>query len=233
MNPETGRQEKTLNPLPEEQVAEYLEEHPEFFDHQPELLSKLRIPHESGRAISLIERQVELLRRQLNEHQHRLDELVRVARENDALHLRMHRLTLQLIDAGTFDEVLNALQDELHDGFRADAVELRLFSASQLEDHLEADAAAPQSKIFQTFFSQSKPICGKMPKEQFCYIFGAEGEEIASAALIPLRSPGVLGMLAIGSRDPQRFTPNQSTDFLTQLGEIISRTLQAVSLPGI
>ena len=233
MNRQTSRQDKTQASLLEDQVAEYLEQHPDFFARQSQLLNNLRIPHESGSAVSLIERQVDQLRQQLNERQSQLDELLRVARENDSLHARMHRLTLQLIDAATFDEVLNALQDELHDGFNADAVEMRLFSASQLEDHLDPESSDAQSKTFQTFFSRNKPICGRLPKEQFCYIFGAEGEEIASAALIPLKSEGVLGMLAIGSRDVQRFTPNQSTDFLTKLGEVISRTLQAVSLPGI
>jgi hypothetical protein len=67
---------------------------------------------------------------------------------------------------------------------------------------------------------------------QMDYIFGAEGDEIASAALIPLQSQGVLGLLAIGSRDPRRFVPQQGTEFLTRLGEIISHTLKAVSLPG-
>lgn len=230
MNQQTTREAKAQTSLVEEQVAAYLDQHPDFFSRHPQILSKLQVPHESGSAVSLIERQVELLRHQYKESQQRLDELMRVARENDSLHARMHRLTLQLIDAATFDEVLNALEDELHDDFRADAVELRLFSSSQLDDHLEPDS---QSKTFQNFFSQHNPVCGTLPKEQFSYIFGAEGDEIASAALIPLKSQGVLGMLAIGSRDPQRFTPKQSTDFLTKLGEIISRTLQAVSLPGI
>lgn len=216
----------------EEQVAEYLDQHPDFFADHPELLGKIVIPHESGAAVSLIERQVETLRNQLQESQQQLSELLQVARTNDQLQERMHRLTLELIDAATFEEVLNALEDELHDDFKADAVELRLFSSSHIDDHLD-EALSGQTATFEQFFSHNQPICGKLEQEQLDYIFGTEGDRIASTALIPLKSEGALGLLAIGSCEPDRFAPHHGTEFLTRLGEIISRTLQAVSLPGI
>ncbi|MFC1336617.1 MAG: DUF484 family protein [gamma proteobacterium symbiont of Clathrolucina costata] len=216
----------------EEQVAEYLNHHPDFFANHPELLGKIEIPHESGAAVSLIERQVEALRSQLQESQQKLSELLEVARTNGQLQDRMHRLTLELIDAATFEEVLNALEDELHDDFKADAVELRLFSASNIDEHLD-ETLSGQSDTFEQFFSQNQPICGKLDQDRLDYIFGTEGDRIASTALIPLKSEGVLGLLAIGSCDADRFAPHHGTEFLTRLGEIISRTLQAVSLPGI
>jgi uncharacterized protein YigA (DUF484 family) len=216
----------------EQQIADYLRNNPGFLTHFPELLAELEIPHQSGDAVSLIERQVEALRKQLKETQQQLENLVEVARTNDQLQARMHRLTLELIDAATFEEVLNALEDELHDDFKADAVELRLFSASQFDEHLQ-DSLNNQIATFEQFFSQNQPICGKMEQQQLDYIFGTEGDRITSTALIPLKSDGVLGLLAIGSCDPDRFAPDHGTEFLTRLGEIISRTLQAVSLPGI
>ncbi|MBT3047037.1 MAG: DUF484 family protein [Candidatus Thiodiazotropha sp.] len=216
----------------EGQVAEFLDLHPEFFANRPELLGKIEIPHESGTAVSLIERQVETLRRQLQESQQQLSELLQVARSNEILQERMHRLTLELIDAATFEEVLNALEDELHDDFKADAVELRLFSSSHIDDHLD-ETLSGQAATFEQFFSQNQPICGRLEQAQLDYIFGTEGDRIASTALIPLKSEGVLGLLAIGSCDADRFAPHQGTEFLTRLGEVISRTLQAVSLPGI
>ncbi|MEN8167072.1 MAG: DUF484 family protein [Pseudomonadota bacterium] len=216
----------------ETEVVRFLSEYPDFFARHSEILRDIHIPHESGSAVSLIERQVEMLRDQLKSYQHHMDELVQVARKNDALQARMHRLTLELIDAATFDEVLNALEDELHDDFQADAVELRLFSSTQLKDHLDEELP-DHSATFEEFFNHNKPICGPLAQQQIDYIFGAEGDEIASAALIPLKSEGVLGLLAIGSHDPNRFVPHHGTEFLTRLGQIISRTLQAVSLPGI
>ncbi len=214
------------------QVADYLSEHPDFFLSHPDLLAEIEIPHESGAAVSLIERQVESLRKQLDETRRELKEVMEIAEHNHSLQERMHRLTLELIDAATFDEVLNALEDELHDDFKADAMELRLFSSSRVDEHLEG-TLKEQAETFQQFFSQNQPICGQLEEEQLSYIFGAESDRIASTALIPLKSEGVLGLLAIGSVDPKRFAPHHGTEFLTRLGEIISRTLQAVSLPGI
>jgi uncharacterized protein YigA (DUF484 family) len=216
----------------EEQLVDYLNEHPDFFINHPDLLGRIEIPHESGAAVSLIERQVESLRSQLHVSQERLEALVEVARTNDQLQQRMHRLTLELIDAATFEEVLNALEDELHDDFKADAVELRLFSARHIDEHLDQTLGG-QSATFEQFFSQNQPICGKLDQTQLDYIFGTEGDRITSTALIPLKSEGVLGLLAIGSCDPERFAPHHGTEFLNRLGEVISRTLQAVSLPGI
>jgi uncharacterized protein YigA (DUF484 family) len=216
----------------EEQVAEYLMDHPDFFLQRPEVLSEIEIPHESGTAVSLIERQVDALRQQLKEARSKLDEVTDIARHNHSLQERMHHLTLELIDAATFDEVMNALEDELHDDFKADAMELRLFSATGVDEHLE-EALSEKADTFQNFFNQNQPICGQLEPEQLHYIFGTESDRIASTALIPLKSEGVLGLLAIGSVDPDRFAPHHGTEFLTRLGEIISRTLQAVSLPGI
>jgi uncharacterized protein len=216
----------------EGQVADYLSTHPDFFTHHPGLLGEIEIPHESGDAVSLIERQVESLRKQLKETRRQLANVTEVARHNHSLQERMHRLTLELIDAATFEEVLNALEDELHDDFQADAMELRLFSSSHLDEHLE-EGLNGQAATFEKFFEQNKPICGKLDQQQLHYIFGTEGDRITSTALIPLKSEGVLGLLAIGSIDPDRFSPHHGTEFLARLGEIIGRTLQAVSLPGI
>ena len=216
----------------ENRVADYLHEHPDFFQNRADLLAEIEIPHESGAAVSLIERQVESLRQQLSDARQELKHVMEVAEHNHSLQERMHRLTLELIDAANFDEVLNALEDELHDDFKADAMELRLFSSSHIDEHLEGKMKE-QADTFQQFFNQNQPICGQLEQEQLDYIFGAESDRIASTALIPLKSDGVLGLLAIGSVDPKRFAPHHGTEFLSRLGEIISRTLQAVSLPGI
>ena len=231
MNPNATHPNRQTDDF-ESQITEYLKNNPDFFQRHPEILGEIEIPHESGAAVSLIERQVKSLRKQLRETRRQLNDVTEIARHNHSLQERMHRLTLELIDAATFDEVLNALEDDLHDDFKADAMELRLFSSSRIDEHLEG-AIHEQAETFQQFFNQNQPICGQLEPEQLSYIFGAESDRIASTALIPLKSEGVLGLLAIGSVDPKRFAPHHGTEFLTRLGEIISRTLQAVSLPGI
>ena len=93
-------------------------------------LAAIDIPHPTGDAVSLIERQVRTLRDQADKYRRQLEDLVNVARDNDALARRLHRLTLALIETHSFDEVLNTLQDELREQFKADAVEVVRFSAT-------------------------------------------------------------------------------------------------------
>ena len=222
--------------LTAEAVEAYLEGHPGFFECRDQLVARLRVPHHgSGAAVSLIERQVALLREENERLSAQLRDLLEVARDNDGLNERLHRLTLSLIDAATFEEVVDVLEDELHDQFRADAVELRLFSAIELEQQLasEQDRGRPaEAAKFRNFLDRGRPVCGQLGNDQLAFLFGPLADDIGSAALIPIRGDGIVGVLAIGSRERSRFHAGKGTHFLSRLGEIVSRTLQVVSVPG-
>src|ERR1700683_3864246 len=84
-------------------VAEYLQTYPDFFERNSPLLTKLRLPHlrDVGATVSLVERQVEVLRERNQSLERKLKELVDVARANDALADRIHRLSQRLIRAHT------------------------------------------------------------------------------------------------------------------------------------
>lgn len=213
----------------EQQIASYLVAHPDYFQRHPDALAAIDIPHPTGDAVSLIERQVRTLRDQASNYRSQLENLVSVARENDALAKRLHRLTLALIETHSFDEVLNTLQDELREQFKADAVEMKLFASEQLESH--AHEAGPA--LFRDFLKRARPNCGQLDKAQLQYLFGPQAGETGSAALIPLTAPPLAGVLAIGSRDPQRFHEGKSVDFLQRLAEVVSAKLQSASSPGI
>lgn len=213
----------------EEQVAAFLIAHPDFFNRHPDALAAIDIPHPTGDAVSLIERQVRTLREQTAVYRRQLEDLVGVARENDSLAKRLHRLTLALIETHSFDEVLNTLQDELREQFQADSVEMKLFATEQLDAH----SHEPGPALFSDFIKRGRPNCGRLDKEQLAYLFGSQAGETGSAALIPLTAPPLGGVLAIGSRDPERFHEGKSVDFLQRLAEVVSATLQAASGPGV
>lgn len=213
----------------EAQIAEYIASHPDFFVRHPDALTAIDIPHPTGDAVSLIERQVRTLREQTAVYRRQLEDLVGVARENDALAKRLHRLTLALIETHSFDEVLNTLQDELREQFQADAVEMKLFAGNQLEAHAHELGPA----LFHDFIKRGRPNCGQLDKEKLEYLFGPQAGETGSAALIPLSAPPLAGVLAIGSRDPDRFHEGKSVDFLQRLAEVVSVTLQSASSPGV
>ena len=220
----------------ETRAAEYLRRHPDFFERHRELLRELQLPHPSGRAVSLVERQPEALRGEAARYRQQIETLMELARDNDLLNDRLHRLTLALIDAVDFAEVVELLEDHLHDEFKAEAVELKLFSATSLRELSEAEGSGqpePELDAFLEFFENGRPVCGPLTPQQMDYLFGAQAQDMGSAAILPIRGDDILGVLAIGSADPHRFHPDMGTDFLVRLTEIVSRKLQAVSLPGV
>jgi len=226
-------QAQELDNEQEEHLAAYLAEHPEFFERHQGLLAALRLPHPGGSGtVSLVERQIGALRGEATRYRKQLEDLVTVARENDVLNQRLHRLTLRLLDVGTLSDTLTSLQDGLYEEFQVDAVELRLFSG---EDFGENAAGAGRSALeaFQEFLGQGRPVCGRLKHEQMDSLFGTQADELASAAIIPLHAKGVIGVLAIGSRSASRFHPAKGTEFLVRLGDIVSCRLQLADLPGV
>jgi len=219
----------------EAEIAAYLHLHPDFFERHTVLLEELRIPHARGIAVSLVERQIEALRSDNVQLRRQIQELIAVARGNDQLNRRLHQLTLALIDAGDFSGVLNNLEDQLHEEFRADAVELRLFSAEEVRQRREAAAEAPEqpgSPPFLELFRSGRPWCGGPAALPMEGLFAGQAADLGSAALLPLEGDDIMGVFAIGSVDPQRFHPHMGTELLVRLGEIVSHKLRAVSLPG-
>ena len=213
----------------DENVADYLADHPDFFETHPDLLAKLRVPHPTGTAVSLIERQVEVLRTQHRQLERKLVDLIEVARANDALIERIHRLALALLEGGTLAERLYALQEALRERFGADEVSLFLLHAKpQQTDAGPArwfkpdDAGLDQ---FRDMLKAGKPHVGRLRPPQLEFLFGEQAERIASCALVPLGDKGSLGILAVGSHEAERFSPTLGTAFLARISELVTAAL--------
>jgi uncharacterized protein YigA (DUF484 family) len=214
-------------------VAEYLQNFPDFFERNSPLLAKLRLPHlrDVGATVSLVERQVEVLRERNQSLERKLKELVDVARANDALADRIHRLSQRLIRAHTLLETIDAVETSLREDFDAMHSVLVLFleQARGLEGTgrflRNADSADSDIKSFESLLHSGKPRCGQIRDGQRDYLFGRESVEIGSVALTPLGPKGELGILAIGASDSERFHPAMSTEFLSRIGELVTYAL--------
>lgn len=218
------------DPKLELQILDYLTENPSFLDQHPDVLQQLHLTHASGSGtVSLLERQNKTLRQQLAETREQLEELIGIARENDAINRRFHELTLTLIEADSLDTMLETLLDDLREQFNADAVELKLFSANELGQAVNEGKPGPL--LFEDFMQKGKPRCGALHKEQMQYLFHDKASETGSVAIIPLRHKQAEGILAIGSHDKQRFHPGKDTEFLKRLGELTSYALSRFELP--
>src|ERR1700722_3253570 len=175
-------------------VAEYLQTYPDFFERNSPLLTKLRLPHlrDAGATVSLVERQVEVLRERNQSLERKLKELVDVARANDTLADRIHRLSQRLIRAHTLPETINAVEASLREDFDAMHSVLVLFleQAQALEPQIGrflrcADAADADIKTFESLLQSGKPRCEQVRDTQRDYLFGKDSVEIGSVALTP------------------------------------------------
>ncbi len=225
---------KTVPKLPNastaKAIADFLRKYPDFFEAYPELLAEITVPHATGQAISLVERQVAALREENRRLQRKYRELVGIARENEALGKRLHRLTLKLIAANGAREVIALLHDDLVGDFKAEIVAIRLFAAPMLASDQQCPEFArpngPEAALFQGIIAENKPVCGPLNRAQQSALFSFSEGEVMSAALIPLGVyPHWSGMLALGSWDPRRYYSEMAVDFLKQLGETTSLVL--------
>jgi len=217
----------------EKGVANYLRSHPNFFEDKPSLLSDLRVPHQTGSAVSLVERQVATLRESNENRQAQLDGLIQIARDNDRLNSHLHQLTLQLMEAGELDVLLTIISDRLKNDFDADLVSVHLLCPPVSEANSSRSEFVADVDVFNRLFKSvlkgakggARPYCGRLKAEQLQFLFADRSEDVGSSALLPLGSGGSLGLLAIGSLDRNRFTIGTDTHFLARMAEIMSAAL--------
>lgn len=214
-------------------VALYLQQNNDFFERHPQLLARLRLQHpRNGATISLIERQVEVLREKYQTLEQKLAEFVRVARANNALADKIHRFTRRLLGTTDRSRVLAEVESSLREDFEATHAVL------VLDDHISvADEAAsprflrrvsaqdPVYRSFDSLFALAKPRCGQIRDSQLEFLFGGEAPNIGSVALMPLGRDPPIGLLALGSTDRDRFHPGMSTEFLARMSELITDAL--------
>lgn len=210
-------------------VAKYLRKHPDFLRQNPELLEIVEIGHDSGAAVSLIERQVEQLRASNEELNRQLSRLKRIASENELLMSRLHRLTLELMTIDARPAFFDHLGDRLLNDFKADILQIWLFdptSAAGAGGHVTAiDPDDATLEPFRGQLDKGGTVCGRLSESKLAFLFGNKGRWVQSTALVPLGPRGADGMMAIGSSDPARFYPGMGTLFLDLLAEVISTRL--------
>lgn len=211
-----------------EQVALYLKQHPDFFVQHEYLLREIKIPHQSGAAISLGERQVQVFREHRDDLRAQLQELVAIANENDQHFETSKRLLLNLLEIKTLDEVEMVVSEVFKDDDNIDFSSVLLFGeqsdypSSQVRLMTEAQARQQLGALSDS----AKAVCGQFSAEQLGCLFGADAaEQVASAAVIPLRNGETLGMFCLGSRDAEHFDSSMGSLFLSYISDFISRIL--------
>ena len=212
-----------------EEIAQYLQDHPQFFEEHAELMSHMVIPHpHGGRTISITERQMLSLRDKNKQLEVKMNELLQFGEENDSISEKMHRLGVAMIAAASFQSVLHTLNFHLRDDFSIPHVALRLWNRPDNADELpEFTEVSAELQAFAETLGQ--PYCGSTSGFETSSWFGEASKQVRSQALIAMRNGGgTIGMIALGSEDAQRFYAGMGTLYLERLGEMASAALARV-----
>jgi uncharacterized protein YigA (DUF484 family) len=219
--------------ITETDIANYLAQTPGFFERHAGLLATVQLQHPHGaRAVSLQERQAEMLRDKIKGLEMRIVDMIRNGQDNVTIADRLHRWTLAVMRAAGTPSVLpDVLLAELRHQFMIPQASLRLWGVAP--EHETAEFAASVSADVKAFASSlTQPYCGVNSGFEAARWLGLSesGGTATSLALIPLSQAGAnegkpFGLLVLGSPDPTRYTAEMGTDFLTRVGEIASAGL--------
>jgi uncharacterized protein len=210
--------------LSDEQVREYLKQNGDFLQRNPDMLDHLHISHASGSAVSLVEKQVSVLRERNIDMRHRLNALTANARDNDKLYEQTRTLVLALLEAGDLDDVYAAFMTSMEKDFNVDYASLILFGEPDNDSSCRIETAEAAKIEIGALLKGRKPVCGVLRKEELAYLFPNAGD-VGSAALMPLANGEELGLIAVGSSDANQYSSNMGTLFLTHIADVIVRLL--------
>lgn len=221
-----------MTPITEEDIANYLANTPGFFERHAELLAAVQLTSPHGRrAVSLQERQAEMLRDKIKGLEHRLMEMVRNSSENTGIAYKVHQWSAELLRVKDAAELPLAVVEGMRSLFDVPLATVRLWELAP--EHASAVFAQPTSEDARAFAaSLTMPFCGpSLGLEPAAWLQQELGVEPQSLALLPLReglpgaSSAVFGLLVLGSSDPQRFEATMGTEFLTRMAEVASAAL--------
>ncbi|MEQ1438826.1 DUF484 family protein [Fontimonas sp. SYSU GA230001] len=217
--------------LSERELVAYLKAHPDFLSRHPDLLEAIELRHKSGSAVSLIERQVDMLRAKNQRLEDRLKRLMDAARDNEARVLNTQRLARTLIRAPSLAAVAAGLLKSMREDFGIDEVFVGIAAAHFKRHDIEGihpiEADGRLARAYENFFRTRLIECGPIAADRALLLFPKAAKPILSAAVVPLEKEKSLGMLALGSADAQRFQPRQGKLFLELAADLVAASIRA------
>jgi uncharacterized protein YigA (DUF484 family) len=210
---ETTTAYKSENLADAEQVAAYLLENPEFFNQFPQIIEQMSIPHAHKGSVSLVELQSEQLRKKVRSLSHKLNQLISIAKQNEAIYRVYADLNLRILKSTNFDDLTFILEEVIQENLQLASVTLKPFKGAHALPEIQ------QRLFIEKRFKRDQFFFGRLSDHERKLLFA--DQEANSAALLLIGDSGELGILAIGSKDPGHFNPDMDTLLITQLQQFL------------
>lgn len=209
----------------EQEIVQYLSQHPEFFTRHPDALRDLSLPHPSGNAVSLIEKQVSSLRERNTELRYKLNQLLGNARDNDRLFEQSKRLILALLECDELDDFVDALYFNFDKEFDVSSTRIILFGQHISSSNARISSLEEAEIYLGSNIQYHRAVSGGLANEELAYLFDRDRSKVGSGAFVVLHYNDVIGILAIGHEDAEHFQTGMGTLFLSHIGEVLNRIL--------
>ena len=215
-----------LDPKPE-MVREFLRDNPTFLDENTDILEGLSLSHDSGNAVSLVERQVGVLRDRNKEMRARLDNMLQTAHDNDLLFEKTKRLVLNLLEAKNLSSLIESVHDSLGKDYGIEFYSLTLLGDEKKLPRTMARVSSMEKakERIGTLIGANRAVCGILREDEMTFLFGERGRNVGSVAAVPLRYDNLYGILAVGNSDPNFYKSSMGTLFLSYIAEILAPPL--------
>ena len=214
---------KKKNANNQEIVREYLIENPDFFAENPDIFEAINISHDSGKAISLVERQISLMRKRNSEMVAQIDQMQHTAKDNALLMEKTNRLVLNLVQAKNLTGLIKALTVSLKSDFSTE-----FFSLTLIDNHRTTAKAAANfiseseaKSTINNILIAKKAVCGVRNSEEVSLLFGSQADDIGSVLALPLKKDNTFGVLALGHSDPKFYNEEIGTVFIDYIGDLL------------
>lgn len=217
--------------LNDEIVREYLKNNDDFLERNPDMMDYLHISHATGSAVSLVEKQVSVLRERNIDMRHRLKALTHNATENDKIFAQTRGLVLKLLEADSVESLYTTFMESMSTDFGVEHASMILYGEQTDDQGYRIESPESVKGQIGSLFRGNKAICGTLRKEELMYLF-PDSNGVGSAALMPLSADESLGLIAVGSSDANRYSDKIGMLFLSHIAEVMVKLLSRFDEPA-
>jgi uncharacterized protein YigA (DUF484 family) len=208
-------------------VRDYLSRNPDFFEQNPDIFEVLNISHNSGKATSLVERQIGLMRDRNKDLAAQIDQMQTTAQDNALLMKKTNRLVLNLVQAKDLTQLIKALSFSLKNDFSTEFFSLTLFKDDTIVAKTTANFVSKDEakSIINDILTAQKAVYGVRKEEELSLLFGNQAKDIGSILALPLKNSVTFGVLAFGHRDPSYYSQEIGTVFIDYIGDLLNELI--------
>lgn len=219
---DTVKEKNEMQNTSEQEVIAYLKMHPEFFVHNPALLQQLSVGTAQGSVVSLADRKMEQLQSKNKQLALQMKQLISNAQRSESLMNRLFQLLTDLSMNAPKGDFVSAMVRFVEKDFPSDYFKLFLADIKLSDDEACVHYHSMELRqLFSSFNNNNEPLAGRLPSLKLQALFGAEASA-KSAIVLPIGEQAQFGLMAFGSDDDQKFHPEQASDVLQKLSQILA-----------